>query len=65
MIHNKEDEYRNVLETLALRFASGNSVPVVYSMITRDEYELLKEAVMELTGRYEKGYNDARDDFGV
>lgn len=48
-----------------MRFASGNSVPVERSMITRDEYELLKEAVMGAKGRYEKGYNDARDDFGV
>ena len=29
-----------------MRFASGNSVPVERSMITRDEYELLKGAVM-------------------
>ena len=65
MIHNKENEYRKVLEALALRFASGNSVPVERSMITRDEYELLKGAVMGAEGRYEKGYNDARDDFGV
>ncbi len=63
MIHNKENEYRKVLEALALRFASGNPVPVERSMITRDEYELLKEAVMGAEGRYEKGWEDARYEF--
>lgn len=59
MIHNKENEYRKVLETLALRFASGNSVPVERSMITRDEWESVLQLYHE--------YNDCKrtlEDFG-
>lgn len=61
MIHNKENEYRKVLEALALRFASGNSVPVERSMITRDEYDLLVRAFNDLV-ICKRNLSDIRDE---
>lgn len=43
-----------VLKSLDLRFTSGNDVPVTQAKITKEEYELIRNDIIEMQSRMEE-----------